>query len=327
MKEAEPIDPRRIGIARRWSKLEWEMFTKGLTQTELLYHYEKMGLKERKWSSHLEQMKSFDDLRRALPDSPVTEGENIREGDFKDLQAVVAMGGDGHFSFTSHFIRDQLLAGVVGDQRSTGALLNFKPDQFIAFLPRLIKGDYGIQYWTRLQIILDGKTIPELALSEVFVGSRLSVDMSRYNFDYYDHREEEKTSGIVISTGTGSSGWHGNIHMTQQRDSGQFSRNEIKAKFIVRDEPIAELSKYFLVKGDLYSGEELEIESFIDDAVVSPDSYRGLMYDFPAGSRVKIKISENPLRVITPHAGSDRYVYQIPMDFGGLTRGRVFNYA
>ena len=68
-KDFEPIYPLEIVIARRWSKLEWAMHTTGLTQEELLDHYERMGLKERKWGSHLAQMKSFEMIRRVLSDS------------------------------------------------------------------------------------------------------------------------------------------------------------------------------------------------------------------------------------------------------------------
>ena len=65
-KDFEPIYPLEIVIARRWSKLEWAMHTTGLTQEEWLDHYERMGLKERQWGSHLAQMKSVEMLRRVL---------------------------------------------------------------------------------------------------------------------------------------------------------------------------------------------------------------------------------------------------------------------
>lgn len=320
----EPIRPHEIVIARRWSKLEWEMNQKGVSQGELLAHYEAMGLYERKWLSHLEQLKSFELIRNALPGSRITVGEEIKKADFADAKLVVALGGDGHFSFVSHFVDSQYIVGVNADpgpRGSTGAILSFTPETFVKFLPRIKAGEFTPEYWTRLQIVLNGQEIAPNAISDVYIGARLSVDMSRYVLKFGEQEEEEKTSGLLVSTGTGSTGWHRKAHLTQQRESGVFSRNEIKAKFIAREEPGEPFNDYSLVRGELYPGEELVVHSYIDDAVVSPDSYRGLMYDFPAGSIVKVRVSEKPLKVITNKEDVYRYSYQIPLPLEEHTRG------
>lgn len=57
------------------------------------------------------------------------------------------------------------------------------------------------------------RILPVLALNEVFVGESLSSRVSYYEFSA-DHgpREKQKSSGVTICTGTGSSSWHFHIN-------------------------------------------------------------------------------------------------------------------
>ncbi len=300
MREKEKIDPSKIIIVRRWSKLEWELHKKNTTQEKILDHYEKMGLKDKKWSSHLDQMNSFNKLEAFLNYPKVLEGEPLQKADLCGMQLVIILGGDGYFSYVSHYIDDQLVIGVKADPKKSSAVLyELDVDDFINFYPMLLQGNFTIANWTRLRAVINAKPIKELSLSDIFVGARLSVDMSRYVIYYKGVQEEQKTSGILVSTGTGSTGWWKKLNLTQQRRMGTFARTSRTARFVVRDEPSSRLSGYKIVSGKIKPDEVLKIRSLVDDGVVSPDSYSSLMYPFPAGDTVEISISDNPLRVIT----------------------------
>ncbi|XP_076462186.1 NAD kinase 2, mitochondrial-like [Babylonia areolata] len=57
------------------------------------------------------------------------------------------------------------------------------------------------------------RVLPVLALNEVFVGESLSSRVSYYEFSVDDGpREKQKSSGVTICTGTGSSSWHFHIN-------------------------------------------------------------------------------------------------------------------
>ncbi|XP_041358859.1 NAD kinase 2, mitochondrial-like [Gigantopelta aegis] len=57
------------------------------------------------------------------------------------------------------------------------------------------------------------KILPVLALNEVFIGESLSSRVSYYELSVNDMpREKQKSSGITICTGTGSSSWYFNIN-------------------------------------------------------------------------------------------------------------------
>ncbi|CAI5443898.1 unnamed protein product [Caenorhabditis angaria] len=66
--------------------------------------------------------------------------------------------------------------------------------------------------------VLETAELPVLALNEVFVGESLSSRVSYYEIGLNDERMvKQKSSGITICTGTGSTSWHFNINkLTEQ---------------------------------------------------------------------------------------------------------------
>lgn len=298
----KPIEEQKIVIARRWSKLEWEASEKGVEIDELLDHYENLGLKERKWNSHLEQINSINFLSNKLPKAEIRVGMTLEKSMFKDTNLVIALGGDGHLKYVSHFLDGQMVAAVNADPlRSTGFMYYFDSvENFWQFFPNLIKGNYQIEHWTRLKACLNKNPIYPLALNDITFTADHPLDMTRYVIKYRGIEEEQKTSGVLVATGSGSTGWYKKISLTQKRRSGVFDREKNLAKFIVREEPVKRHSDYQIVSGKLTLGEKLKIVSYIDNLIVCPDSYKTDVYYAPSGTEVSVEIADTPLRVIKP---------------------------
>jgi hypothetical protein len=55
---------------------------------------------------------------------------------------------------------------------------------------------------------VDGKPLSHLALCDAFVGERDRCVMSRPVLHFRRHREEQKSSGLLVVTGAGSTGWY-----------------------------------------------------------------------------------------------------------------------
>ena len=312
MIEQERIDPKKIVIARRWTKLEYDANVQGVSVESLLREYEKVGLREKMLESHERQLETFRELHEFLGKPHFTVGEDMKRSDFSGADLTVIQGGDGHGSFTSHFLEKEKTIFVVSDKvLSKAALYDFDLDSFKQIYDCLLRGEYTVEEWTRVQSILNGKVIPELALSEMFIGAKYSVGMSRYVVQFEgktgretfqvnteaEREEEQKTSGLLVATGTGSTGWMKKATLTQRRITGIFPRTESLARFIMREEPIEALSEYDLVYGELKPGDLLRITSLANN-VISPDSYERVMYDFPFGAKAEIGIAAQPLRVI-----------------------------
>ncbi len=59
---------------------------------------------------------------------------------------------------------------------------------------------------TRLELRLNGKLLPELALNELLIAHSHPAATSRYLISLHGKKEEHRSSGIWVGTATGSSG-------------------------------------------------------------------------------------------------------------------------
>jgi hypothetical protein len=301
MIEHEGFDPKKAAIARRWTKLEWESATTGKPIEELLDHYASIGLKDRKWSSHLRQLSEFKRLEHFLEYPKVLVGETIKPGDFDGFDPIYSLGGDGQVKYTSHFLENQRLITVNSDpERSTGFMDYFTVDSLIASFDQIMKGTYSIEQWTRLIACINGTPVWPLGLNDIGITADHPFDMTRYVIDYHGVQEEQKTSGILVTSGSGSTGWHKKVHLTQQRETGVFEKDGQMAKFTVREEPIASLSDYSIVGGSLEVGERLRIISYIDNMIIGPDTYKNYVTYAPSGAEIMVEISDRPLQMVRP---------------------------
>ena len=79
-------------------------------------------------SSHLRQLKSREILKYTFPKGDFIFRENIRNRNLKNYDLVIALGGDNHFTYVSHYTYQNLLLGCNSDpESSVGALLSFTP--------------------------------------------------------------------------------------------------------------------------------------------------------------------------------------------------------
>ena len=104
-----------------------------------------------------------------------------------------------------------------------------------------------------------------------------------------DKTEEQKSSGIIVSTGAGSNAW--------LRSAGvkPFSSSK-KFYFIVREPYTGKLTKPLLTKGFIGYNNTIKIKSEMDNGIAAVDSNKE--YRFKKGSVIEITISKNPVRLV-----------------------------
>jgi NAD kinase len=298
-RETAGINFEKVIIARKLSVLEYEARELGISQAEMLEHYKNTGSDwETILASHNRQREALSELEKALPGIKIQTGFQLRPEAMKDLQAVIALGGDDHYQYVSHFLENQLLIPINSDtQKSDGALSDFTVSTFIDELPRIKNGEFDIESWTRLQVDLNGQRIPELAISQIFIGAVDNEDMSRYSLNYRGQNELQKSSGLIIATGTGSTGWYDAAVRYLKEDGEKFDRTEKKAVFVSREPFNGRFSNLNLKSGEFFPDEKLIITSLMNKpAKVGIDAL--VRRDFPRGSVVEIKISDSPLSVL-----------------------------
>jgi NAD kinase len=119
---------------------------------------------------------------------------------------IVVLGQDGLVANTLKYLSGQPVLGVNPDPgRWDGQLLPFAPKDLSKVLRELFRGGRKTHRVNMARAVLnDGQQI--LGVNDLFVGLR-SHASARYSIRCGAREERHSSSGIVISTGLGSTGW------------------------------------------------------------------------------------------------------------------------
>lgn len=200
---------RKIIIIKRKSRLK-ELIYRFNTVEQARFYIEHMGSD---FSDYLQEDKMYEEallhvnleLER-LGRVQVLEREFVPNFIFDPTDIVVVVGQDGLVANTMKYLDNQLLIGVNPDPvRWDGVLLPFRPSQAAEVVAECIKGNSQIQKVTMAKAELnDGQVI--YGVNDLFIGQKTHVS-SRYHITYGKKEENQSSSGIIISTGLGSTGW------------------------------------------------------------------------------------------------------------------------
>jgi NAD kinase len=124
---------------------------------------------------------------------------------------VVALGQDGLVANVAKYLDGQPVIGVNPDPSSfEGVLVRHDPAGIDEVLHDAQRGTAAIERRAMVAASTsDGRRL--LALNEVFVGHR-SHQSARYEVASHDARETQSSTGLVVVTGTGATGWGRSIH-------------------------------------------------------------------------------------------------------------------
>ena len=126
---------------------------------------------------------------------------------FGQQDIVVALGRDGLVANVLKYLLDgQPLIGVNPDpKRWDGQLLPFFPEDLSKILPEVLRESRNVQSITLAQATLnDGQVLR--AVNDLFIG-RNSHASARYEISQGAARENQSSSGVIVSTGLGATGW------------------------------------------------------------------------------------------------------------------------
>lgn len=125
---------------------------------------------------------------------------------FGPMDTVVAIGQDGLVANVLKYLDGQLLIGVNPDaKRWEGVLLPFTLADLDLIMPEVFAKKRPVANVTMAEAKLNnGQTL--LAVNDLFIGPRTHTS-ARYSIRFGDKIEDHSSSGIIISTGLGSTGW------------------------------------------------------------------------------------------------------------------------
>lgn len=206
---SERLTENKIILVKRRTRLE-DLIARYNTIEQAKFYIEHMGSDFSDYISEDEQYKraiaeaqsQLEELGRVQ----VVDREYVPNFIFGDNDIVVVIGQDGLVANTLKYLSTQLLIGVNPDPaRWDGVLLPFTVADLKLIVQDVFKNRMHIKEVSMAKATLnDGQTI--YAVNDLFIGQRTHVS-SRYQIQLGERQEYQSSSGIIVSTGLGSTGW------------------------------------------------------------------------------------------------------------------------
>ncbi|ULO06541.1 sugar kinase [Paenibacillus sp. 19GGS1-52] len=134
------------------------------------------------------------------------ERQHVPNFIFGEEDTVVVLGQDGLVANTLKYLKNQPLIGVNPDpERWDGVLLPFTVKDLRLIVPEVFRGQRQVQEVTLAKAELnDGQSL--YGVNDLFIGRKTHVS-ARYQLQLNGSTEQQSSSGIIVSTGMGSTGW------------------------------------------------------------------------------------------------------------------------
>ncbi len=226
---------------------------------------------------------------------------------FGDRDLVVVVGDDGLLVNVAKYIGDQQVISVNPDEeRFDGILASCNVGNFPYVFERTLEEKTEIQPLTMVEAKLDdGQTIR--ALNDLFVGRKTHVS-SRYSIEYAGRKERQSSSGIIVSTGTGSTGWLTSVmggaqviangEATLSREI-PFQRDANYLIFAVREPFPSKITGNSIVYGEVTEENPFIIESNMPEGgVIFGDGIERDYLEFTSGRTATIQPSKNKVYLV-----------------------------
>ncbi len=136
-----------------------------------------------------------------------------------------------------------------------------------------------------------------LALNEIFVGHR-SHQSARYRLELGDEAERQSSSGLIISTGTGATGWASSIHRERHASFALPAPGDPDLAWFVREAWPSVATGTALTAGLLAPPTRLRVVSEMEDGVVFGDGIEDDRLALPWGQPVEVGRAREVLRLV-----------------------------
>lgn len=217
----------------------------------------------------------------------------------KDI--VIAVGQDGLVANVMKYLNGQPLIGVNPDPlRWDGILLPFETGQLESVLLKTIAENYASRQITMaMASTQDGQIM--LAVNDLFIGQRTHVS-ARYDITWNRRIEHQSSSGIIISTGLGSTGWYKSIMAQAAGIAREFVGEGFTDRrygwgddqliFVVREPFPSRSTQAGIVYGKLGGTDSFKVLSQMPgNGVVFSDGIESDAIEFNSGTEVTIQIA------------------------------------
>jgi hypothetical protein len=142
----------------------------------------------------------------------------------------------------------------------------------------------------------DGQRL--LALNEVFLGHR-THQSARYRVRHEDREERQSSSGIVVTTGTGATGWARSIRLAIHAPLDMPAPGDPRLAFFVREAFPSVATGTSITTGVVSAGGELAVVSEMNEGgTLFGDGIEEDRLDLGWGMTARVRVAREKLRLV-----------------------------
>lgn len=227
---------------------------------------------------------------------------------FNEKQLVIVIGQDGLVANTAKYVNGIPIVAINPDvDRYDGYLLPFTSENFISGVEAVIKNDFNSKTASFAEAKLnDGQRL--LAFNDLYIGASSHIS-ARYKISYANKSEEHSSSGIIVSTKAGSSGWLSSVFNMTRGVNGFINneKKEIRSKqlkdeqlmFVVREPFQSKKTQTEIVTGLLNPQSNLTLESYMpNNGVIFSDGIESDFLNFNSGAIAVIGTAKEKAKLV-----------------------------
>ena len=227
---------------------------------------------------------------------------------FQKEDLVVTLGQDGLVANTAKYVMAQPIVAVNPEpERFDGILLPFLPNQARLAVGKVLESKARIREVTLAEIRLqDGQRL--LAFNELFIGARSHVS-ALYRITNGTKSEIQSSSGVLVSTGAGSTGWLSSVFNMASGVASLCGGAAVKPirmpwedrrlVYIVREPFVSRHSQANVVAGMLEAERELVLESLMPSGgTVFSDGMEADFLQFNSGAIATVRAADQRARLV-----------------------------
>jgi len=217
---------------------------------------------------------------------------------FEPEDIVAAVGQDGLVANVAKYLEGQAVIGInpLPDEYD-GVLAPHPAEAAADLISGFARGRVGLELRTMVEARLDdGQRL--LALNEIFVGHQ-THQSARYRLTLEGDEERHSSSGLIVSTGTGATGWARSINLSRRDLLDLPGPTEESLAFFVREAFPSVATGTRITAGRIEGGRSLAVTSEMNEGgVVFGDGIEEDHLDFAWGQRLRVQVAPSRLSLV-----------------------------
>lgn len=295
-----------------------ELLDRHCTRAQARFYIEHLGVSFAEYeAAHETYQGALDRVREAIPKGvrwQEIERDYLPTFTFGPTDLAVTLGPDGLVVNTAKYLREQPLVAFNPDPvRIDGVLIPFAVNLAATVFDAAMRGRVTVSPVSMARADLnDGQSI--YAVNDLFIGQRTHVS-ARYVLQHGRVKETQSSSGVIVSTGAGSTGWfrsavtgaHGIVAGYAKSkgvagigDAYRVPWDADYLSYCVREPFVSKTSFASLVFGRVDARHPLDITSQMPQGgVIFSDGIEADYVAFNSGSVARIGVADRRLHLVT----------------------------